>query len=579
MCADFMHVGHLNILEGAAKHGAVIVLLMTDDAMKTYKRAPRMSYTQRERILRGFALVDDVIPCKGPNTYASMARSYKPDFFYHGDDWKNGPQAAGRAAVMAEVESYGGKLIEPPYTPTVSSTGFQNMFKATIEESANTGVLVRGALNDLKRIPSVIEKETGLQEGLLQSLIAGHELDRENMDSVLRILHSTYPVTMKHLVVDRDDSNDGVWYFSQQQSKESGRVLDRTNGYDDKVHYYNYMDTATSALSPFKPELIEQLVHVQDNEPLNPLVVMNKGHLLTQLTFFIGPVNFYCTIRGERQCKVMNTGDSCFITPYVPHSFTSRDPDQYAAIVAVTFSGHVRDVLNDLAHHDIKQVMHHAGNRRNKAEVFTRKLERFSDLRGLTPESIKQVLLDEGFPTERVEGTLTQTSPDAEVVRRIADMLTVPEAELEILQLEVDDEVTYAPPPPETEVAQGSTIDQRHAMASSKHFPDAGGYVWTLSGSATLTSQHFNYIFNYGEVPVDLAWNGNTQTLHPGDSAVVKPFLEVTYTSQKILEDYYPTKLVVCKVSGCVNNEVMHECSLFAEEGLASMATNTSKWW
>ena len=65
------------------------------------------------------------------------------------------------------------------------------------------------------------------------------------------------------------------------------------------------MDTATSALAPFKPELIEELVVVTDDEPLNPLVVMNKGHLLGQLTVFIGPVNFYCTVRGTLPPQIL----------------------------------------------------------------------------------------------------------------------------------------------------------------------------------------------------------------------------------------------------------------------------------
>ena len=139
--------------------------------------------------------------------------------------------------------------------------------------------------------------------------------------------------------------------------QRSGRVLDRINGLKQQVHYYNYKDTATSSFSPFKPELIEILVHVLDNEPLNPLAVMIKEHLLTQLMFFTGPVNFYCIVRGKRECKAMNTGDSCLITPYVPHSFASRDPSQYTAIVAVTLSGFVRDVLNDLVHHDITRLI------------------------------------------------------------------------------------------------------------------------------------------------------------------------------------------------------------------------------
>ena len=35
----------------------------------------------------------------------------------------------------------------------------------------------------------------------------------------------------------------------------------------------------------------------------------------------------------------MNTGDSNYITPYWPHSFTSRDPKQKAYILAITFGG------------------------------------------------------------------------------------------------------------------------------------------------------------------------------------------------------------------------------------------------
>jgi len=36
MCADFVHVGPNNILEGAAAYGEVHVLLMTDQAMENF---------------------------------------------------------------------------------------------------------------------------------------------------------------------------------------------------------------------------------------------------------------------------------------------------------------------------------------------------------------------------------------------------------------------------------------------------------------------------------------------------------------------------------------------------------------
>ena len=38
MCADGFHHGHINILEKAKKYGKVIVGLMTDSAILTYKK-------------------------------------------------------------------------------------------------------------------------------------------------------------------------------------------------------------------------------------------------------------------------------------------------------------------------------------------------------------------------------------------------------------------------------------------------------------------------------------------------------------------------------------------------------------
>ena len=35
MCADYLHVGHINLLEHAASQGPVTVLLMTDDGSTT----------------------------------------------------------------------------------------------------------------------------------------------------------------------------------------------------------------------------------------------------------------------------------------------------------------------------------------------------------------------------------------------------------------------------------------------------------------------------------------------------------------------------------------------------------------
>jgi len=266
--------------------------------------------------------------------------------------------------------------------------------------------LVRSAFNDTKRTKSVVAQETGFSEELLESIMNGHEFEADHYDLITRTLTAQYPLAKKHLVVDKDVSEAGVWYMSADKTDASGRVLQRTNGNKDTVDYYRYMDTATSSICPFKPELIEQLVEVKDNDPNNPLVVMNTGHLLGQLTVFLGPVNFYCTIRGQRFCKVMNTGDSCLISPYVPHSFTTRNASTYSAIVACTFSGYIRDVLSDLMHHNIVDVMESTGNLRKPGTVVASLIKRFADLKGMTVGDVRTALLKQGLDEQVVESAL-----------------------------------------------------------------------------------------------------------------------------------------------------------------------------
>ena len=68
-------------------------------------------------------------------------------------------------------------------------------------------------------------------------------------------------------------------------------------------------------------------------------------HLMMQTTLFIGCVDFYWTDRhGVRQRRAMDTGDSNYISPFVPHSFTKRKADEEAIIIAAP-RRHLQDLL------------------------------------------------------------------------------------------------------------------------------------------------------------------------------------------------------------------------------------------
>ena len=51
MSADLVHPGHLNIINEARKLGEVIIGLLTDKAIGSYKRLPYMDYDQRKIIV------------------------------------------------------------------------------------------------------------------------------------------------------------------------------------------------------------------------------------------------------------------------------------------------------------------------------------------------------------------------------------------------------------------------------------------------------------------------------------------------------------------------------------------------
>jgi phosphoenolpyruvate phosphomutase len=121
MAIDLIHPGHLNIVKTARELGTVIVGLLTEKAIASYKRLPFMSYEQRKIIAENIKGVSRVVP-QDTLDYVPNLLEYKPDYVVHGDDWKVGPQKEVRQAVIRTLEEWGGKLIEPRYTQGISST-------------------------------------------------------------------------------------------------------------------------------------------------------------------------------------------------------------------------------------------------------------------------------------------------------------------------------------------------------------------------------------------------------------------------------------------------------------------------
>jgi len=123
MAADLVHAGHINILNVSRQYGRVIVGLMTDQGMQSYKRAPILPFEQRQAVVRSFFQVDEVIQLHGKD-YSEPLLRMKPNFMVHGSDWSDpsSPQFPSRAEAIKLMASWGGRVIEPEYTTGISTT-------------------------------------------------------------------------------------------------------------------------------------------------------------------------------------------------------------------------------------------------------------------------------------------------------------------------------------------------------------------------------------------------------------------------------------------------------------------------
>jgi len=160
MSADIIHPGHLNIIKKGDELGEVIIGLLTDKAISSYKRLPYLTYDQREEILINIKGVSRVIKQESLD-YTENLKVIKPDYVVHGDDWKEGIQKSTREKVINTLKEWNGQVIDVPYTKGINST----LLQEKIKDIGTTPDIRRKRLRRLiesKDIVRILESHSGL---------------------------------------------------------------------------------------------------------------------------------------------------------------------------------------------------------------------------------------------------------------------------------------------------------------------------------------------------------------------------------------------------------------------------------
>ena len=168
LAVDLIHEGHINILKTASKYGEVIVGLLTDEAIASYKSIPHLNYNRRKIVVQNIKYVKKVIPQK-TLSYVPNLNLIRPNYVVHGDNWKNGIQKQTRKDVIRTLKKWSGKLIEPKYTKNISSTIIKNKI-LEIGGSPQNRVSRLKRLIVSKNIVRILESHNSLTGLLIENL-------------------------------------------------------------------------------------------------------------------------------------------------------------------------------------------------------------------------------------------------------------------------------------------------------------------------------------------------------------------------------------------------------------------------
>ena len=166
--ADLIHHGHINIIDEASKYGEVTIGLLSDEAIKSYKRSPIINYESRKKVVESFKNVKNVI-VQNTLDYTQNLEIIKPDYVVHGDDWKSGVQKETRNNILELIKKWNGQLIEIPYTPNISTTSIINKI---IDENRDSNYICNSKkLRDLinsKSLEFIMEAHNGISAKIVE---------------------------------------------------------------------------------------------------------------------------------------------------------------------------------------------------------------------------------------------------------------------------------------------------------------------------------------------------------------------------------------------------------------------------
>ena len=448
---------------------------------------------------------------------------------------------------------------------------FTKEFRESLENK-RIGSNFLGILNDIKRRPSDAAKELEISEEEIENIINGKiGLSNEIVSKAIKV----WPVNARDFYIMHDDCPSGLKIMRCEDSMKSSRVMHRGG-----KPYYEYRDTAMSSVGPFRPEWIEELCVVDDNERDNKQVQWNNGHFMHQFTYFIGEVNFYyIDENSEKKVAIMNTGDSNYITPFTPHSFATRSgAKKNGLILALTYGNN----LSGDSQHELSSIGKKLGKEFaldfSSKEIAGMSLIKFHrnnaslTLHELSKRTKMDIEKLKDFENGKIP-TYSEYTTLAECLGvNVRDLLSYDEISSKVIvQLHKNTKKWFYPEDTKNyelvELANSSSLPYSKALEIN--------ILNQNDSTLDLKVGLHQYGYNIGDTDVSISYESEDglkdEMIKPGDSFYLKPFVEHNFRGK--------AKLLVLRISGKITGEPQRELSLIGQKNITRVINESLRWF
>jgi len=446
-----------------------------------------------------------------------------------------------------------------------------------LENSSNnlkrSGYNFLSLLNDIKRRPEDAANELGVEIEEINAIIEGRK--EISFELILKAI-SIWPVNPRDFFLINDDCPNGVKIMRSEESIQSSRIMNR-GGFP----YYEYRDTAMSSVSLFRPEWIEELCYVDNNDPENKKVQWNKGHFMHQFTYFIGDVNYYY-IGEDNQKKVFvtKTGDSVYGTPFRPHTFTTRkNAEKNGLILALTYGNKIAaDTQQELSAIGPELGIQYHLNFETIEKAFSSILKFSIDAASI---SIEELSNRTGIEESRINEFLIGTNPvpGFDTIQNLAKALSVNSRDLlppDIIEDKIlpktftDSKRWYYP--------SDSKAYEMIELSQSCNLPFSKSLEINILEESNdvldLKVGLHQWLYNIGKSTIRLNWKLGEkiyqENILPNDSVYIKPFVEHSMRGSG--------KLMVLRIGGRMTGDAQREFSNLSKHD-AHRAINETQMW